>query len=85
VVTEARNLDPDHGGSLKFIHCFIQGDLTTGGRLSTVDPLLLTSSDQLLFSLKIVFTFFAKSYFNEEVNCTESSPSVSVLRCHLSN
>jgi hypothetical protein len=45
------------------------------GRLSTVDLLVLTSLDQLLFILKIVFTFFYKtSYLNEEVNGIEPSP-----------
>jgi hypothetical protein len=28
--------------------------------------------------LKIIFTFYKTSYLNEEVNCTEPSPSVSV-------
>jgi hypothetical protein len=50
-----------------------------GGRLNTIDLLLLTSLDQLIFMLKILFQFFYKtSYLNEEVNCTEPSPSVSI-------
>ncbi len=40
-----------------------------GWRLSTVDLLVLTSLDQLVFILKILFSFFYKtSYLNEEVN-----------------
>jgi hypothetical protein len=39
------------------------------GRISTVDLLVPSSSDQLLFILKLL---------NEEVNCTETSPSVRV-------
>jgi hypothetical protein len=37
-------------------------------------------SDKLLLILKILFTFFTKqaSYLNEEVNCTEPFPSVSI-------
>jgi hypothetical protein len=41
-------------------------------------PSLLTSLDQLLFYINILLTFFETSYLNEEVNCTERSPSVSV-------
>ncbi len=49
------------------------------GRLSTVDLLVLTSLDQLLFAVMIFFYLCYKtSYLNEEVNCTEPSPSVSV-------
>jgi hypothetical protein len=48
-------------------------------RFNTVGLLVLTSLDQLLFTLKILFSFFYKtSYLNEEVNCTELFPSVSV-------
>jgi len=46
--------------------------------LRTVDLLVLTGLDLLLFILKILFNFFCKtSYLNEEINCTDSSPSVS--------
>jgi hypothetical protein len=38
----------------------IQGSLTKGSRRSTVDLLVLTSLDQLLFVYKILFTFFTK-------------------------
>jgi hypothetical protein len=39
----------------------------------------LTSLHQLLFTLKISFTFFYKrSYLNVEVCCTKTSPSVSI-------
>ncbi len=49
------------------------------GRLSTADLLVLTSLDPLLSILKTLFTFFYKTcYLNEEVNCTEPLPSVSV-------
>jgi hypothetical protein len=44
--------------------------------LSTVDRLVLTNLDQLLFILKK--TFYKTSYPDEEVNCTEPSPSVSI-------
>ncbi len=44
------------------------------GRLSTVDLHVLTSLNQLIFKLKILFTLFTK--LNEEVNCTESSPQL---------
>ncbi len=48
-------------------------------RISTVDLLVLTSLDQLLFLLWILFIFFYKtSYLNEEVNCTEASTSIRV-------
>jgi hypothetical protein len=41
--------------------------------------LVLTSSDQLLFTLKISFFLFYKmSYLNEEVNRKKPSPSVRV-------
>jgi len=49
------------------------------GRLSTVDLLVLSRSDQLIFTLKILFTFFYKaSYLNEEVICTVLAPSVGI-------
>jgi hypothetical protein len=49
------------------------------GRLSAVDLLVLTSLDQLLLTLAILFTFLNKTiYLNEEVNCSKPSPSVSV-------
>jgi hypothetical protein len=43
----------------------------------TIDLLVLTSSEQLLFALeKYIFLFFYKtSYFNKEVNRTELSLS----------
>jgi hypothetical protein len=47
------------------------------GRLSTVDPLVLTSLDQPLLILKMSL-FYKASYLNNEVNRTEPSPSVSV-------
>jgi hypothetical protein len=49
------------------------------GWFSTVDLLVLTSSEQLLFVLKLHFSFFAKQPMpNEEVNCTEPFLSVRV-------
>ncbi len=48
-------------------------------RLSTVDLLEQTSLDQLLLIMQTLFTFDTKTtYLNEEVKCTEPSPSVSV-------
>ncbi len=38
----------------------IAGKSYPGGRLSTVDLLKLTSLDQLIFKLKILFSFFKK-------------------------
>ncbi len=47
------------------------------GRLSTVDLLVLTSLDQLLFILKFYLLFLQKrANVNEEVNCTEPSPQL---------
>ncbi len=48
------------------------------GRLSTFCLFVLSSLDQLIFILKIYLHFYKTSYLNEEVNCTEFSPSVSV-------
>jgi hypothetical protein len=49
------------------------------GRVSTVHLLVLTSLDQLIFILKILLAYFTKtSYLNEEVNCIEPSPLVSI-------
>ncbi len=66
------------------VHCKLlcfgmlqQGSLTKGGKLSSVDLFVLTSLEQVIFILKIIFTSFCKtSYLNQEVNCTEPSPSV---------
>jgi hypothetical protein len=58
-----------------------QGSLTEGEGvlLYTVDLLVLTSLDQLIFKLIILISFlFKASYLNEEVNCTEPSPYVSI-------
>jgi hypothetical protein len=46
--------------------------------LSTVDLLVLTSLDQVHFILPTLCPFYKTSYLNEEVNCTEHSPSVRV-------
>jgi hypothetical protein len=48
-------------------------------RVSTVDLLVLTSLDQLLF-WKYFSPYYKTSYLNEEVDCTEPSPSLSVPR-----
>ncbi len=48
------------------------------GRLPTVNLLVLTSLNQLLFIIKILFTFHKTSYLNEEVNFTEPSPSANI-------
>jgi hypothetical protein len=49
------------------------------GRLSTANLLELTSLDQLLFILKILFTLFYKTrYLNKEVNSTGPSTKFSV-------
>ncbi len=48
------------------------------GRISTIDLLVLTSLDQLLLKLQALLTFYETRYLNEEVNCAEPSPSVSV-------
>jgi hypothetical protein len=47
------------------------------GRLSTVELLVLTSLEQLLLTLRTVFTFYKTSYLNEKVKGTGSSPTVS--------
>jgi len=48
------------------------------GKLSTVDLLVLTCEDQLLFIANIIFIFKKTCYLNEEVKCTEPSPLVSI-------
>ncbi len=48
------------------------------GRLSTVDLLVLSSLDQLLFLWKYYLPFYKTSCPNEEVNCSEPFPSVSI-------
>jgi hypothetical protein len=56
------------------------GNPNSRERLSTVDLPVLTSLDQLLFKFEILRTLVRKtSCFNEEVNCTEPSPSVGVF------
>ncbi len=61
-----------------------QGILIMKGKaLSTVDLLVLTSSDQVLLILNIYFTSFAQtSYLYEEVNCSEPSLSAMVRWPH---
>jgi len=52
------------------------------GTLSTVDLLVLTNLDQLLLIMQALFIFNKTSCLNEEVKCTEISPSVSVPCSH---
>jgi hypothetical protein len=54
------------------------GNPYSRGRLSTIDLLVQTNLDHLIVLMKILFTFFYKKYLNEEVNCTEPFPSVSI-------
>ncbi len=49
------------------------------GKRSTFDLLVLTSLDQLVLIMRILLNFLYKTgYVNEEVICTEPSPSVSI-------
>jgi hypothetical protein len=48
------------------------------GRISTVDLLVLTNLGQLLLIIQTFFTFYETNCLNDEVNCAEPSPSVSV-------
>jgi hypothetical protein len=65
-------------GPLTFHFTAFPKNIRLGGRLSTVDLLVLTILDQILFKLKILFAFFCKtSYLKEKVSSTEPSPSVS--------
>ncbi len=45
---------------------------------STIDLLVPTSLYELLLTMQTLYTFLQISYFNEEVNFTEPSPSISV-------
>ncbi len=54
------------------------GNTYWSGRISTVDLLVLTSSDQLILIHKN--SFHKTSFLNEVVNCTDLSPSVRF--CH---
>ncbi len=68
---------PCHGRLYRGIH--------TEGRMNTVDLLVPTSSDQLLFVLKLYFSFFKTTYLNEDVLCNEPFPSVRVPCLHISS
>jgi hypothetical protein len=46
------------------------------GNLSTVDLLVLSSLDWMLLISKTLFTFYQRSYINEEVNRTKPTCSV---------
>jgi hypothetical protein len=60
--------------SLSFLRCLWE-------RLSTADLLVLTSLDPAAFYFENISDLFHKtSYLNEEVNCTEPLPSVSLPR-----
>ncbi len=67
---------------LHFFWLFIMSSAGTSywrGRLSTVDLRVLASLNQLLFYIEIIIILFYKtSYLNEEINCTEPSPLVSI-------
>ncbi len=54
-----------------------------GGRISTTDFLVPTSSDQLLLTLKILFFCFCTNYLINEVNLTLPCPSVRVPRLYM--
>ncbi len=54
------------------------GNSNLRGRLSTVDLLVQANIDQLLLTLKQYLLYYKTSYLNEEVSCTEPSPSLSV-------
>jgi hypothetical protein len=64
---------------LRTIHLvFYQGILTEGGRLSTIDLLVLTSFS----NCKLYLLFYKTSSLNEEVNCIDPSPSGRVPWLH---
>jgi hypothetical protein len=65
-------------GILKQMSEFCQGSLTKGGRLSTVDLLVLTSLDQFFCIENIINLSYKTSYLNDVVNCAEPSPLVSI-------
>jgi hypothetical protein len=52
--------------------------MVSQGILSTIDLLALISLDDLLFFENFIYLFTKTSYLNEEVNCTDPSPSVSI-------
>jgi hypothetical protein len=51
------------------------------GKLSTVDLLVLNSSDQLLFALKLYFSFYKTTILIRRSTVPEPSPSVSIPWC----
>jgi hypothetical protein len=55
-------------------HHIYQGSLTSG----VVDLVLSSFKSALFYVEKIIYHFYKTSYLNEEVNCTERSPSLSV-------
>jgi len=57
---------------------FRPGKPNLRGMLSTVDLLVVTCSCQVLFVLQTISTVLKTSYLNEEVDCTQPFPSVSV-------
>jgi hypothetical protein len=46
--------------------------------LRTVDLLVLSNIDQILFTMNILFTFLQTSYLNEEVICRDPFPEASI-------
>jgi hypothetical protein len=59
-------------------HCHQSGNPHWWGRLNTVDLIVLTSLDRLIFILKILFTFLKTRHLNEGVSCTKPTSSVRV-------
>ena len=57
---------------------FNQGNLTEWRRLSTVDLLVSVYRPNAFDIANIIYYIYKTSYLNEEVKCTEPSPSVSV-------
>ncbi len=60
-----------------FLVSLVSGNTYWRGRLSTVNLLVLTTLGQVLLTLQNVMYVFIKC-LNEEVNCAESFPSVSL-------
>ncbi len=58
-------------GSSQFSKVFQGREVFLTGGFRTVDLLVRSSLNQLIFKLKILFTFYETSNLNEEVNWTE--------------
>ncbi len=83
---EVNCTEPSPSVSFPWIHPSVSVDTPRNtnwkGRLSTVDLLELTSLDQLILILPILFTFYNTSKLNKEVNRTEPFPLVSFPWIH---